>query len=155
MSKLSSGPGKASGSRLADRPLKDNVFSQTEQGAGEGSPSSLQKEGYLQVRQRQKPPYSGSQVAGDYSGQPWMSTEDPGPQLPKYHLALLASLGKGGQHVATGPQCQEVLITLLVSPGSLRPCLGEGGGEESFVCLPDAAFLPVCESVAISNSNLA
>lgn len=84
-----------------------------------------------------------------------MSTEDLGPELPKSHLALPALLGKG-QRVAIGPLYQGVRITLLVPPDSLCSCLrGEPVGGCLSVCLPDAAFLPVCESVLPSPSVLA
>lgn len=48
--------------------------------------------------------------------------------------------------MATGPQCQEVLITLLVSPGSLRLCLGEGG-ERRVLCV--SLMQPSCLSVSL------
>lgn len=58
-----------------------------------------------------------------------VSTEDLGPKLPKCHLALSAPLGKGRQHVATGPVSRswDLTHTLLVSPDSLVRVLGRQG----------------------------
>lgn len=85
-----------------------------------------------------------------------VSTEDLGPELPKCHLALPGPLGKGGQRVATGPCLKKSgSHTLLVSPDSLVLVSGREGGRGCPVCLSDAAFLPVCESVLPSPSVLA
>lgn len=84
-----------------------------------------------------------------------VSTEDLGPKLPKCHLALSAPLGKGGQHVATGPLSQEVGIahthTLLVSPDSLVLVLGREGGVLS-VSQMQASCLSVSLSLCVAFS---
>ena len=45
-----------------------------------------------------------------------------------------------------GPSVKNILITLLVSPGSLRPCLGEGG-ERRVLCV--SLMQPSCLSVSL------